>query len=169
MHDSMPVTDVMMGRCLGRARHWRVPGNWAKAQWAEEISAEAELAAVAFTPKNAVELPVQTRQQSVIQNHLLQRYRQEWCFNRHCGGQVIAEPVAAPVQSQRDSNAARIQQALAALPASDRELITQLYWEKQTETQIALEAGVSVPAICKRRQRILQRLSGLLKNIRDEG
>jgi DNA-directed RNA polymerase specialized sigma24 family protein len=135
----------------------------------EEISEQAMLAAIVeLAPDAAAELPRNSRRvRSHIQNALLQRYRQEWSFNRRFGGRIVGEP-AQPDDADRDSlfNGQALHAALAALSASDRQLIAQLYWENRTESQIAAEAGVSVPAICKHKRRIFRDLAENLKNIK---
>ncbi len=95
-----------------------------------------------------------TRCQNMIQNRLLKHYRRELAFNKYCGQQIDNEPTALQDPQQGEVQL-DLQMAMNRLPERDRLLIQQLYWEKRTESQIAAEAGVSVPAICKRKKRIL--------------
>lgn len=63
-----------------------------------------------------------------------------------------------------DTSAAdRVHQAIDALPAEDRELITLVYWDGLTSDQAAKVAGISAAATRKRIQRARQRLAPLLE------
>lgn len=59
----------------------------------------------------------------------------------------------------------QLHKALSVLSADEQYLIDQLYFQEKTERELASQLGVSQNAINKRRQRILERLRGLLKNI----
>ncbi|MGC9261228.1 MAG: sigma factor-like helix-turn-helix DNA-binding protein [Phycisphaerae bacterium] len=160
---------VASRQALGRLWRWRVPGNWSGSQWREEIAAEVALAVKELAWRTASEPKRGTRHlQSNIQNRVLNRYRQEWAFSKHIASPMVAEPTDSD-HLEREHGYLALQEAVAALSESDRRLIHQLYWEKRSQTQIAAEAGVSVPAICKRKKRILCRLRGVLKNFEDEG
>ncbi len=162
--------DVAARQALGRLWRWRVPANWSRPQWEEEISSEVAVAVMEFTRGYTVSEPQSgTRYlRSKIQNKVLNRYRQEWAFSKHIAHPIVTEPTDSD-HLERGHGHLALQEAVAALSESDRRLIQQLYWEKRSQTQIAAEAGVSVPAICKRNKRILCRLKGVLKNFEDEG
>ncbi len=160
--------DVAAREALTRTYRWRVPFNWTRPQWREEMLSEVALAVIELSWETAMELPTNSAHfQSMIQNKLLRRYRQEWAFNKHFGRQMVNEPTDYHRPDMEDLHL-RLQVSMDALPEKDRLLIRQLYWEKRTETQIASEAGVSVPAICKRKKRLLCHLRNLLENIEDE-
>ena len=162
--------DVAGRQALGRVWRWRVPGNWLGSQWREEIAAELALAVVELTGARTASEPQQgTRHhQSSIQNKVRNRYRQEWTFSRHIAGPMVTEPTDCDHPDQ-ESLHIRLQTAMSALSAQDRWLMQRLYWEKCTESQIAVKRGVSVQAISKRKQRILRHLHGVLKIFEDEG
>ena len=161
--------DVAAREALTRTYHWRVPFNWSRSQWRKEISSEVALAVIELTRGTILELQTgSARLQSIIQNRLLKRYRQEWAFGKHLGGQMVTEPTDSD-RLEREDLHLRLQVSMDALSERDRVLLHQLYWEKRTATQIAAEAGVSVQAISKRRIRILRNLRCMLKNIEDGG
>ncbi len=155
--------DIVAGQSLSRAYQWRYPFNWTRPQWWEEISSEAALAVIELSRVTTLDMPTDiTRCQNMIQNRLLKHYRRELAFNKYCGQQIDNEPTALQDPQQGEVQL-DLQMAMNRLPARDRLLIQQLYWEKRTESQIAAEAGVSVPAICKRKKRILCHLRNILK------
>ncbi|MCL5945981.1 MAG: sigma-70 family RNA polymerase sigma factor [Planctomycetes bacterium] len=159
--------DVAARQALTRLWRWRVPGNWSRPQWRDEISSEVALAVMELLRGTALEPPTDTHHLwSKIQNKVRRHYRQEWAFSKHFGCQMVAEPTDSN-HLERELEYLAIHEALALLSESDRRLIQQLYWGKRTETQIAAEAGVSVPAICKRKNRILRHLQNVLKNFGD--
>lgn len=55
--------------------------------------------------------------------------------------------------------------ALSLLSNDERYLMEQLYFQERTERELAAQFNLSQKAINKRRQRILEKLRGLLKNI----
>ncbi|WP_270816248.1 sigma-70 family RNA polymerase sigma factor [Hungatella effluvii] len=75
------------------------------------------------------------------------------------------ESASAEDLAIRNFQAQQLHKALSVLSEDERYLIDQLYFQEKTERQLAAQLGVSQNAINKRRQRILERLRGLLKNI----
>jgi RNA polymerase sporulation-specific sigma factor len=55
--------------------------------------------------------------------------------------------------------------AVGALPAEQRRLIEQLFWEERTETELAGAMGLNQSTINRRKQAIL---NGLRKKLRDQ-
>jgi DNA-directed RNA polymerase specialized sigma subunit len=51
-----------------------------------------------------------------------------------------------------------LHQGLAKLAEQDRWLIERLFWEGQTEAEVAKEIGISQPAVSKRKCAILREL-----------
>ena len=154
----------MLQRCLQRVRKWRTPLNWSAGQWMEEAAAQAALACVESRSRYADGVVKSGSSESWISNCLLQRYRQEWSFARHCSRPVVCEPYEPEeVDGDMAPMVPRLQAVLTRLPQPDRQLIHMLYWEHQTETQVAAALGVSQQAISKRKHRIFSRLCAFLK------
>jgi DNA-directed RNA polymerase specialized sigma subunit len=162
--------DVAARQAVARLWRWRVPSNWCRPQWREEIASEVALTVLELARGTALEPQTDARRiQSRIQNKILSRYRQEWAFSKHFDREVVTEPRNCGHRELEHEYLAllALQEAVVALSESDQRLIQQIYWGKCTETQIAAEAGVSVPAICKRKNRILRHLRGVLGNFED--
>lgn len=75
------------------------------------------------------------------------------------------ESASAEDLAIRNFQAQQLHKALSVLSEDERYLIDQLYFQEKTERELAAQLGVSQNAINKRRQRILERIRGLLKNI----
>lgn len=75
------------------------------------------------------------------------------------------ESTSAEDLAIKNFQAQQLHKALSVLSEDERYLIDQLYFQEKTERELAAQLGVSQNAINKRRQRILERLRGLLKNI----
>lgn len=75
------------------------------------------------------------------------------------------ESASAEDLAIRNFQAQQLHKALSVLSEDERYLIDQLYFQEKTERELAAQLGVSQNAINKRRQRILERLRGLLKKI----
>ena len=130
----------------------------------EEAAAQAALACVESRSRYADGAVKSGSSESWISNCLLQRYRQEWSFARHCSRSVVCEPYEPEeVDGDMAPMVPRLQAVLTRLPQPDRQLIHMLYWEHQTEAQVAAGLGVSQQAISKRKHRIFASLSVFLK------
>ncbi|MCG3088254.1 sigma-70 family RNA polymerase sigma factor [Sporosarcina cyprini] len=75
--------------------------------------------------------------------------------------QMLTEWVEAKEEWLEPSNET-LQLAIEALSLQERELLKWLFTERRTQAECACLAGVSVPAIKKRRERILLKMRGLL-------
>ncbi len=155
-------------QCLRRVRRWHVPPNWTKPQWMEEAQAQAQAeVAAALAHDGAAEIAAFRPQlASRILNSVLKRYRQEWSFVRRCGRNIIVEPPAPDCQASGSETAGSpLEQALAQLPDADRSLLQSLYWQQCTESQVAVDWGISQQAISKRKRRIFKRLAANLQDL----
>jgi hypothetical protein len=158
---------AVIARCLGRVRRWQVPPNWSKPQWMEEAQAQAQAeVAAAMAHGGAVEISAFWPQlTSRILNSVLKRYRQEWSFAGHCGYSMGFDP---PIPEGKASECAPagcpLEEALAQLPEADRALLESLYWHQRTESQVAVDWGISQQAISKRKRRIFKRLAKILQD-----
>jgi hypothetical protein len=162
------LNDIVI-RCLARIQRWKVPSNWSRSQWIEEMSAQAKLAAAMecgmFDKQNG-SLRKTNGLESRIQNNLLKRYRQEWSFARHCCGHFTTVKPAEPDTLENDLGLmlSALGIAMAALSESDRRLIEMLYCQQRNESQVAAEMRVCQSAISKHKRRILSKLSNAMKN-----
>lgn len=64
----------------------------------------------------------------------------------------------------RKITAERLYTALEKLPAAERTLIIALYFDGKTERDLAIEIGISQPAVHKQKNRILKKLKVFLEN-----
>ena len=109
----------------------------------------------------------------------LTRYRQEWNYGTlFQSGRMAMEDIGEEEQDSLECSARHggreavecrcapdplpehgmLEEALGALSALNRRLITLLFFEGHTEGEVAEEFGVSQPAICKRKQMVLRAL-----------
>lgn len=75
------------------------------------------------------------------------------------------ESASAEDMAIKNFQAEQLHKALSLLSEDERYLVEQLYFQERTERELAVQLGLSQNAINKRRQRILERLRGMLKNI----
>ena len=168
-------------RCYHRVRAWRLPPNWSAFDWSEELKEVLCVAAwqaeTNFDPSRGVPFDRFLYQRGMAR--ALTRYRQEWCYGtRFQSGDTDIGDLGEEEQDSLECNARHggreavdcccesdplpehgmLEEALAALSALNRRLITLLYFDGRTECEIAVEFGVSQPAICKRKQVALRAL-----------
>lgn len=79
--------------------------------------------------------------------------------------QFHEESVSTEDAAIRNIEAQQLHKALSLLSDDERYLMEQLYFQERTEREMAAQFNLSQNAINKRRQRILEKLRGLLKNI----
>jgi RNA polymerase sigma factor (sigma-70 family) len=161
-----------------RIRSWRVPPNWASADWFEELTAVATAAAwqavCDFDPELGV--PLACFSYCRIISRCLSCYRKEWRYATHIFASESIETETTPCQhpgltaaSAANGNGAHhsnddLRGAVGALPAKQRRLIEQLFWEKRTETELADAMGTNQSTINRRKRAIL---NGLRTKLRD--
>jgi RNA polymerase sigma factor (sigma-70 family) len=161
-----------------RIRSWRVPPNWSQGDWFEELTAVGTAAAwqavCEFDPDRGV--PLAGFGYCRIISRCLTRYRKEWRYAlrlvasdsceketttfKHSG---LAASSAAKADGTHCSND-HLRGAVGALPAKQRRLIEQLFWEECTETEVAAALGTNQSTINRRKQAIL---NGLRMKLRD--
>ena len=161
-----------------RIRSWRVPPNWSPGDWFEELAAVGTAAAwqavCEFDPERGV--PLAGFGYCRIISRCLARYRKEWRYALHlvasdsCEKETttfkhpgLAASSAAKVNGTHPSND-DLRGAVGALPAEQRRLIEQLFWEERTETEVANTMGINQSTINRRKQAIL---NGLRMKLRD--
>jgi RNA polymerase sigma factor (sigma-70 family) len=161
-----------------RIRSWRVPPNWSRGNWFEELAAVGAAAAwqavCDFDPERGV--PLAGFGYCRMMTHCLARYRKEWRYALHlvtgdsCEKETttftqpgLAASSAANVRGTHPSND-DLRGTVSALPAERRRLIEQLFWEDRTETEVAEAMGINQSTINRRKQAILK---GLRMKLRD--
>jgi RNA polymerase sigma factor (sigma-70 family) len=142
---------------------WRTPPNWSPRDWLEELKAEIIAATWEaerdFDPARGV--PVEAFIQQRVWARSLNRYRREWAYARHCVSHLedinvcdTSTDGGFPLMEIGEI----LEGCLRRLPNPQRRLIEGLFWEEQTEVEVARMLSLSQPAISKRKRRILERL-----------
>ena len=168
--DILSESDETLGSAvqsgLKRTRSWRVPPNWSRDDWLEELAAVATAAAwqalCDFDPDRGV--PLAGFGYCRIISRCLARYRKEWRYALHlvssgdcCEEEStpskhpgLAASSAAEVKGTYRSND-DLRGAVGALPAEQRRLIEQLFWEDHTGTEVAATIGTNQSTINRRK------------------
>jgi RNA polymerase sigma factor (sigma-70 family) len=153
---------VMTDWSLRQIYTWRVPPNWSRRDWHEEMKAEAIAAAWEaehdFDPTRGVPLPAFVHQRVLAR--ALTRHRREWAYARRCALYPQTdrfEDVTAGEFSSVDVSES-LQRCLDRLPEHHRRLIECLYREGKTEVEVARTLSRSQPTINLRKRRILEQL-----------
>jgi len=145
--------------CIAKVRRWPVPPNWTAGEWMQEVAAHGAAAGYEacchFDPARGADPAVFLT--SRVMGRVLTRYRQEWCFaTRFAPWTENSGEDTAPRSSQDlDEN---LRDAVRRLPAADRWLVSQIVWHDRDQRDLALELGISQPAVSKRYKRIVERL-----------
>ena len=166
---------------LKRTRSWRVPPNWSRDDWLEELAAVATAAACQalrdFDPDRGV--PLAGFGYCQIISRCLARYRKEWRYAVHIDASNSREKesttferpelnasFSAKLNETHPSND-DLRGAIGALPAKQRRLIEQLFWEERTETEVAEALGTSQSTISRRKRAILNGLRMKWRNLNE--
>ena len=163
---------------LKRTRSWRVPPNWSRDDWLGELAAVATAAAwqalCDFDPDRGIS-PAGFGYCRII-SRCLARYRKEWRYALHLVASDPCEKETTPSKHPglAASSAPRadgtygsnndLRGAVGALPAEQRRLIEQSFWEERTETEVADALDTNQSTISRRKQAIL---NGLRMKLRD--
>jgi DNA-directed RNA polymerase specialized sigma subunit len=163
---------------FSRVRVWRVPPNWSRSDWFEELSAVGIAAAwqavCEFDPERGV--PLAGFGYCRVMTRCLARYRKEWRYALHLIASDSYEKGTTTLEHPRlaSSSAANadwphgsddnLRVAVGALTTGQRRLIEQLFWEERTETYIADAMGINQSTINRRKRAILR---GLRIRLRD--
>ena len=163
---------------LKRIRSWRVPPNWSRGDWCEELAAVGTAAAwqavCDFDPARGVSLA--GFGYCRLMTRCLARYRKEWRYALHlvdsdsCEKQTTTfkhPGLAASSAAKADGTYCshdHLRGAVRALPSKECRLIEQLFWQERTETEVAEATGINQSTINRRKQAIL---NGLRMKLRD--
>jgi len=160
-----------------RIRSWRVPPNWSRGDWLEELTAVGTAAAwqavCEFDPKRGV--PLAGFGYCRIVTRCLTRYRKEWGYAVHVVTSESCEretttfkhpglATSSEAKAKKTPLSNDLRGAVGALPAKQRRLIEQLFWEERTETEVA-DAMDTNQSTINRRKRVI--LNGLRTKLRD--
>lgn len=149
---------------LRRVYAWRVPPHWSKRDWFEEMRALGVTAAWEawrdYDPSRGVPLSAFIYLRVVA--GALTRYRQEWGYALHCLRPADGEK-REHVSTTGDSSChpmglELLRCALAQLSDSGQRLVEQLFWQGDTETEVARRLGISHQAVSKRKRVLLRDL-----------
>jgi DNA-directed RNA polymerase specialized sigma subunit len=171
--------NVVLERCFSRIGSWRTPPNWSNREWLEEIKAHAIAASCRalceYDPTRGVPLEAFVYQRVIAR--VLTRHRQEWSYAlRFVSNGDSEKDEDIDSSSSRDRSDAvdlaqsenqgaiydELKHAIASLSESNRWLITQLFWNEQTEIDIAHALGIGRRAVNKRKHAILRSLHEVL-------
>ncbi len=147
---------------LLRLRLRRTPPNWSHADWREELRAHCAAsscqAASDYDPSRGVPLNVFVHRRVLADAYT--RYRQECNFALRYGHELLpeAEPRGGESPTHPAESAALLSETLARLPEADRRLLRQLFCEGLTEAEVARAAGVTQPAVNRRKRLLLRGL-----------
>jgi DNA-directed RNA polymerase specialized sigma24 family protein len=160
-----PEWPTLWARCWSRIRTWRVPPRWSPCDWWEEARAQGALAACeairSFEPGWRV--PLEAYLYRRVVEGVWTRYRQEWSFGRRRRPDVALPDRPAAASDRPDPELlARLASTLGDLRASEQWLIGRLFWEGDSEDELANELGVSRQAVNLRKQKLLRRLRSQL-------
>jgi DNA-directed RNA polymerase specialized sigma24 family protein len=174
--DILSESDETLGSAvqsgLKRTRSWRVPPNWSRDDWLEELAAVATAAAwqalCDFDPDRGV--PLAGFGYCRIISRCLARYRKEWRYVLHIrasdscekGTTTFKDPgsAASPMASVNGTHPSNndLRGAVGALPAEQRHLIEQLFWEERTEVEVANTMSINQSTLNRRKRTILKSL-----------
>lgn len=137
---------------------WRLPPHWSRRDWraeAESLAATAALEAErAFDP--AFGAPREAFVYRRTLSALVARFRSEWY---HARGASRRDLWISPGRGPRDDeDGERLRERLRALPEGESWLLRRLYWDRVTESALALEMGISQQAVSKRKRAAILRL-----------
>ncbi|WJY26386.1 sigma-70 family RNA polymerase sigma factor [Sporosarcina trichiuri] len=100
-----------------------------------------------------------------IRGALLDELKRETRFNDvHVPAEDDLLEYAGSETEDDTSTFSRLEEALVKLTAEEKELLILLYEDRVTQTTCAAHFGISVAGVKKRRERLLAKLRGQLKN-----
>ena len=93
----------------------------------------------------------------------MSRYRKEWNYAFRCSNPRVPRMDHGALNSFDESlfteeRVKKLARLLTGLPEKDRRLIQRLYWDGQTQTDVAVRDGVSPQAVNHQKQKILRAL-----------
>jgi DNA-directed RNA polymerase specialized sigma24 family protein len=171
--------DVLLKRCFKRICGWRVPPNWSAADWREEIKAHGLFAACEasrdFDSSRGVPLDAFVYKRVIARAY--SRFRREWAYGLRCVSEtdkVVSDGWHVSLTGgcrfqyrelsiDPDPAYHELRDAVESLSEPNHQLIERLFWEGQTETDIAEALGISHQAVSKRKRSVIQKLRAWLE------
>jgi hypothetical protein len=155
-------------RAFGRARCWRIPPNWSRRDWLDEvkaiIDAAASCAGVNYDSGRGVPRIAFIYVRAVAAAWT--RYRQEWAYFRRCdlSHATLYELTVGPLDGSVADRSMDdfLGQMLDQLPVGDQWLIRQLFWNGASQARVAATLHISQQCVSRRKLRVLRQLRRLL-------
>jgi DNA-directed RNA polymerase specialized sigma24 family protein len=160
--DSLSGSQALLAACVRRMGRWRVPPNWSRNDWLQQVRSLAESTAWEATSRYdpARGVPLNAFLYVSMLAAVRTVYRQEWAYAERFESQGDQPPDGEPRGSGCISVEIHesLREALANLSNEDHWVISQLFWNGATEAEVARGLGVSQPAMSKRKARIIEAL-----------
>jgi RNA polymerase sigma factor (sigma-70 family) len=158
-----PELDFVVSSSLRRIRRWRIPPSWRAREWFEEVESEANVAGLQafkeFDETRGVPREAFLRQR--IMRRTLALYRREWSYAVR---RVVEDELDRRAEVGKNDPIKYVvrlrilQRSLELLPEPDLSIIEGLFWGARSETEIAVELGITQQAVSKKKRRILDTL-----------
>jgi len=157
--DWLSPWEPLLAGCIRRIGNWRVPPNWSRSDWLQEVRslvASAAWEAISrYDPSRGVPLDAFLRISLMAAART--QYRREWTYDlrfvRQANGSLPDRPKGtSPVSFELHES---LREALAKLSLADRWVVRQFFWRGATESEVARNAGISQPAMSRRKARIV--------------
>ena len=156
-----PLPSVV-GSCLKRIFSWRVPPNWTISDWRNEMRAEAACAAwqAVCDYDRSLSVPFIVFARQRVLTSTLTRYRQEWAYALRSLQEY--DPESSDRRLLNSTTSEVLDDcpvpALARLSKPDLWFVEQLFLRDRTEADLAVQIGITQPAISKRKRAIVMQL-----------
>src|SRR5262249_54015175 len=148
----LPQWAPVLESTFRRIRGWPVPPRWSVRDWSEELKALSLAAAWhalgEFDPTYGVPLAVFLRARIITS--ALTRYRQEWTYSVRCGDDIQDQRTSRGLVYHHSVHGSLVE-AVARLPALDRRLIEEIFWQGMSEAEVSQHLGISQQAVNKRK------------------
>jgi RNA polymerase sigma factor (sigma-70 family) len=152
--------------CTRRTNKWRVPPQWSRRAWREELDAECLAAACRaihiFDPERGPTLD--SFVYHTVLADALARYRREWTYFLRYGASSsylehrLDGTDTVDARFATDEENQDVLRVIKDLPDPERDLIERLFWEGRTEKDVAGGLGITQQAVSKRKHKVLNGL-----------
>jgi RNA polymerase sigma factor (sigma-70 family) len=136
--------------------------------WLEEMQAEGAIAAVRagmdYDPTSRV--PFRVFAAKRVMGQAITRYRKEWTYARLRSDSYL-DRALDPCDNEARRFSEEVELALSNLKPDDRRLLERLFWNQETEADVARSLGVSQQAVSKRKLSILRTLQRIIGGVKD--
>jgi RNA polymerase sigma factor (sigma-70 family) len=150
----------MWESCVAQIRRWRIPPRWNDVDWVAELQSEGAAAALeaiaCFEPSRNVPLHAYVRMR--VMGRVLTRYRQEWTYAIRQVPEEVSDASELSSLASPSWPVDELRDVLTQLDDPDRALIIRIFWNAETEAEIARSLGLSQQAISRRKKKILDKI-----------